>query len=354
MKITFAWVVISILESLYIHIITKDGLFIMRGSSYDFVNILSVNALAALAGGLLGGGLLIFYLRDEFSRYPFGTAVLINSFIIGLVNIFINSIGFALWQSFVLQKSFFAPEVWAGLGDYLDSYYFFKNMVFWYTITFATIIMLRVNDKYGSGNFLKLITGHYHRPIVEQRIFMFLDIRSSTTIAEKIGHIRYFRLLNDFFRDITNPIIYTGGEIYQYVGDEVIVSWPMERGLRNANSLHCFFRILKEIDKRSEIYKRRYGLVPAFKAGLHCGEVTTGEIGVIKKDIVFSGDVLNTAARIQESCNKYGVNILLSKFLLDKLPLQKGGFEATRIGDIDLKGRRQSVILYTVSPAKTH
>jgi adenylate cyclase len=54
---------------------------------------------------------------------------------------------------------------------------------------------------------------------------MFVDLLSSTTIAEALGNEKYHNLLHDFYADITNPIIYNKGEIYQYVGDEVIVSW---------------------------------------------------------------------------------------------------------------------------------
>jgi len=56
---------------------------------------------------------------------------------------------------------------------------------------------------------------------------MFVDLLSSTTIAEALGNEKYHNLLHDFYADITNPIIYNKGKIYQYVGDEVIVSWRL-------------------------------------------------------------------------------------------------------------------------------
>ena len=176
---------------------------------------------------------------------------------------------------------------------------------------------------------------------------MFVDLRSSTAIAERLGHIRFFNLLNDFYRDITNPIVYTSGEIYQYVGDEIVISWTMKTGTRDANCIRCFFSMRETIQKLSERYREKYGLVPEFKAGLHCGPVTIGEIGVIKKDIVFSGDVMNTTSRIQSVCNKFRVNILLSKYLLDRLNLPPHGFTPKRMGIIELKGKRQKVELYT-------
>lgn len=119
-----------------------------------------------------------------------------------------------------------------------------------------TIIGLHVNEKYGQGILGKLIMGKYLRPREEERIFMFVDIRSSTTIAEQLGHLRFFELLNDFYRDLTNPIIYKSGEIYQYVGDEIVVSWPMKEGLHNASCLRCFYDIKATLETLSGEYKK--------------------------------------------------------------------------------------------------
>ena len=177
---------------------------------------------------------------------------------------------------------------------------------------------------------------------------MFLDLRSSTTIAEKLGEIRYFNFLKDVFRHSTPGILHNKGEIYQYVGDEIVVSWKMDKGLNNANCLQCFFDVQVALRQRASYYQDTYGILPEFKAGLHYGHVMAGEIGLVKRDIVFSGDVLNTTARIQSKCNELGVNILISKYLLEKLVLPPHTFAPERLGDMILRGKQQKVILYTV------
>jgi len=166
-----------------------------------------------------------------------------------------------------------------------------------------------------------------------------------------MGHVKFFSLLNDFFADLTDPVIQTHGEIYQYVGDEVVVSWSMKRGLYHNNCLRCFSLMQEAIEKAAPRYQERYGLVPQFKVGLHTGVVTTGEIGVIKKDIVYSGDVMNTTSRIQAVCNKFRVNILMSKRLLNKLLLPEHMYPLKRVGIIELKGKREKVELYTFEDA---
>lgn len=179
-----------------------------------------------------------------------------------------------------------------------------------------------------------------------ERIFMFLDITSSTAIAEDLGHVKYFELLNDFFNDLAKPIEQHKGEIYQYVGDEVVVSWSFEEGIRDANCLHCFFDILDTIDELSFKYLEKYEMVPSFKAGMHYGKVSTGTIGTIKKEIIYTGDVLNTTSRIEGQCNQHNVNLLLSKDLMDKLP-NEDQFKFVEIGEISLRGKASFVTLYT-------
>jgi adenylate cyclase len=159
---------------------------------------------------------------------------------------------------------------------------------------------------------------------------------------------KFFELIKEVFSDITEPILNSQGEIYQYVGDEVVVSWPVGKGLADNNCLLCFFRIQRALEERKEHYAGAYDLLPSFKAGLHIGEATVGEIGVIKKDIIYSGDVLNTTSRIEGQCNHYDVNILLSSELLERMELN-GEYQQIALGEISLKGKNEKVLLYTIS-----
>ena len=212
-------------------------------------------------------------------------------------------------------------------------------------MAFASILLnfIRlVSLKFGPGNLWRMLTGKFHRPQQEERILMFLDLKSSTTTAEKLGNHLYHDFLRDYFSDITNAIIDRKGEIYQYVGDEVVISWTMKNGITDANCIHSFFDVQNSIEKRADKYMEKYGLVPGFKAGLHYGNATIGEIGVIKKEIVFSGDVLNTTSRIQEQCNVHGVDIMLSKRLFKLLP-KLNSLLFSEIGNLHLRGKEDTV-----------
>ena len=224
---------------------------------------------------------------------------------------------------------------------------------FWAILAFAVVgsfiinFMRQINRLLGQNVLLNYLTGRYHKPIEEERIFLFLDMRSSTTIAERIGHLPFHQLINDCFFDLTEPIIEAKGEIYQYVGDEIVVTWPMAKGLHDANCIRCFFAIADQMEELRETYIAKYGFVPEFKAGYHYGTVIIGEIGDVKKEIAFHGDPVNTTARIQAECNGFGVNILLSGDLLERLP-SVPELKPHAIGSIQLRGKEHPVELFTM------
>jgi len=209
-------------------------------------------------------------------------------------------------------------------------------------------LMLQVFNKFGPGVFWKMVRGTYYRPKTEDRIFMFLDLNSSTTIAEQLGNERYHDLLKEFFADITNSILDHGGEIYQYLGDGIIINWNTHGDERDLLCIQCFFDMREGIKARRYKYMKKFGLVPTFKAGLHSGEVVVGEIGIIKRDITYSGDVLNTCARIQGMCHELKSEVLVSNDFLKSvtLPVQ---FIADAAGSFRLKGKEREVELYGLS-----
>jgi len=203
-----------------------------------------------------------------------------------------------------------------------------------------------VNQKFGPGILLPLVFGKYFKPKEEQRIFMFLDLRSSTTHAEKIGHVLYSEMIQDCFYDLATVVEEHSAEIYQYVGDEAVLTWKMNNGLKNQNCLRIYFAFDNQLKSRADHYNAKYGILPEFKAGVNSGEVVVAEVGEIKKEIAYHGDVLNTAARIQSKCNEYGKNLLLSESLKNLLP-QSDDIAFTFIVSEQLRGKIESVNIYS-------
>lgn len=221
----------------------------------------------------------------------------------------------------------------------------------WSFVVAFTQLFWQINNKFGYGIFWNIIRGKYHTPREENRIFMSIDLNSSTTIAEKLGDENYHELLRDFYSDITNPILDNNAEIYQYVGDEVVVAWKLEEGIKNNHCVKCFFDMKQALEKKKENYLQRYGLFPSFKAGIHLGKVIVGEIGIIKRDITYSGNVMNTISRIQAMCREFNVEIIASADLLATLSLKKD-YIAEPLGTFKLRGKEKEVLLSTLVPAR--
>ncbi len=252
-----------------------------------------------------------------------------------------------LVNSYELQTSIFDSRVWTNVWAFVSSFAFWSVEIYIASIIGISLFYSEVSDNLGLFVLHNFFVGKYHKPIEEERIFMFLDMKSSTTIAENLGHVKYFEMLKEYYSDLSDPIIQYSGEIYQYVGDEIVVSWKLKFGLHNNNCLKCFFALKESLNNQSKKYQSKFGVLPTFKAGFHFGRVTTGEIGVIKKDIIFTGDVLNTTARIQGLCNLHNVDILISDELRNKMSLGSE-FQIQSLGKNELRGKNEAIELFTV------
>jgi adenylate cyclase len=225
-------------------------------------------------------------------------------------------------------------------------------LIFAVTVSFGFNLLLQVRGLLGSGVLFKYLTGKYHKPRLEERFFMFLDLESSTTIAETIGPLKYHSFMNTYFFDINDPIIESKGEIYQYVGDEIVISWSKYNGALNNNCLWCYFRIREKINRLNEKYIKEFGLIPSFGAGLHFGEVVAGEIGDAKKEIVFHGDVMNTTARILSQAKSLSRPLLISEDAVLLLDPYKD-LEITFLDGFLLKGKEIKTNLYYAKEKRT-
>ena len=315
------------------------------GNPYNFTRNIFVTPIAALITGLFIGTLEIVYFNKWFAQKSFSKKILYKSAIY-LAIILLFTIFLSLAANFVeLRTSVFNPKVWDNVWAFLSDASFLSVVVYMVAAILVSQFYTEVSESIGHEALTNFFTGKYHRPIEEERIYMFLDMRSSTTIAENLGHVKYFEMLREYYTDLSEPVIKYSGVIYQYAGDEMIVSWDLKKGLQNNNCIHCFFAMKKAINKQAAKYYEKFGLLPQFKAGFHCGKVTTGEIGIIKKEIVFTGDVLNTTARIQGLCNHYHVDILVSGDLVKELGT---AFPVKTMGENELKGRDEKIELFTI------
>lgn len=196
----------------------------------------------------------------------------------------------------------------------------------------------------GGRNLVRLLLGSYRRPLWEHRVFLFIDIVSSTRITQELGTRRAQALFTEFFADIDEPINRFGGEIHRYIGDEIVVTWPLGEA---DDAIETIRAITLKISKKAENYVERYGVLPKFRAGVHGGEIVSGKVGSARKgEIVYFGDTINTGARLTALATKLGVDVLASEQLFSYLkkpyPVMKS------LGSFPLKGLTEPLHVYGI------
>lgn len=230
-----------------------------------------------------------------------------------------------------------------------ESWDAFFYLLLLYNIVIGLLINFinQINKKYGPGVLVPLLLGKYRNPKEEERIFLFMDLKSSTSLAEILGHLKYSAFIRDSFMDINTVLAKYNAQIYQYVGDEIVITWTVGEGIRNASCIQFFFACEARFNEKADNYITAYGQIPQFKAGLHMGKVTVVEVGDIKRDIAYHGDTLNTAARIQSVCNSYKKNFLTSAFVLQSMHDEKS-FKTESMGMVVLKGKKEPVEILSI------
>ena len=239
-------------------------------------------------------------------------------------------------------------RVWERLGAFAVSRESLSTGVQLTASLVASLFYAEISEHMGPNVLTNFLTGRYHTPKEERRVFLFSDMKASTTIAERLGHARYFELLRAYYDALADAIVEHGGEVYQYIGDEIVVSWPEAVGLRNADCVRCVLAMKHALQGKADEFESRFGVAPDFRAGLQVGPVTTGEIGALKREIVFTGDVLNQTARIQALSKEHGVDVLVGDALRARLPAPDG-WALRSLGAQVLRGKDRPVEVFALN-----
>jgi adenylate cyclase len=218
------------------------------------------------------------------------------------------------------------------------------DVLFSLAAAFVFAFVVDVNTLLGQNVLLNFITGRYYAPRLESRVFLLIDMEGSTGFAERLGPLAFHRLIKCFIDDLTLPIVAARGEIHRYIGDELIATWKLEEGITDGRCVAACFAAIDQLARRASDYEREFGVAVTVRAGLHCGPVVTGEMGSVKREIVFLGDTVNTAARIQELCRQTGDRVLASADLIDRLELPTG-IAKHSLGDLRLRGKGADLAL---------
>ncbi len=216
-------------------------------------------------------------------------------------------------------------------------------------IVFVTLFQL--GSIIGFKRFLNLVLGRYFRPVSEDRIFLFVDLVGSSELARKLGDVRFHEYLSEFFYQLDAAIVRTGGEVVSYVGDAVIVTWPLgDDPHRNSRCLVALRIMLLLMRQQNQLFEREFGVVPRFRAALHGGSVVIGECGDSRRQVTFLGDVVNMTSRIELAAKEMGIQFLASDSIVQQLVPPKGT-SFTCVGEHKLRGADKTFVLHRIDIA---
>ena len=213
----------------------------------------------------------------------------------------------------------------------------------------AINIFLSAGRLIGLKTLLSVVSGRYRRPKREERLFAFVDVRGATAAAERLGDLRFQAYLVELFRIIEMTALDAGGEVHDYIGDQVMLIWPAA-STPGSGPLHWIARLTREIAARRGSFEASYGLVPDLRVGMHVGPVIIGEVGLFRAKMAYLGDAVNTAARVEELAEGYSACALITGQVRDRFPLPRDLLEATALGEWVLRGKQGAVDIYRLDP----
>ena len=307
-----------------------------------FIQRVRFLAIIGVGAGVIFGSLEYLIDKYIYKKISFGKTILIGS-----VSYLVAVILLVTFGMRAFTKMLGVEMSLAIYKDYLFSGEMLLLVIYCFIVGFFIDLFREIDKKFGPGNLWRMMKGEFYHPKEEQRIFMFLDLKNSTGIAEQLGHQKYSELIQDCFHDVSEIVVKYKADIYQYVGDEIVLTWTIKDGLEDLNCIKFFFAYKTKLQEEALVYQGKYDLVPEFKAGLEMGSVMVAEVGDLKREIAYHGDVLNTASRIQGCCNTYGRSILISENI--EQTLRDSLAEQTKLlGDIQLRGKKKNIKIYSV------
>ena len=313
-----------------------SGLPHMDFTVWQFITLLP---LFAIVSGILFGSLLFLFEKYLFRKIPLWMLMLR----LCIDQLLIIALLIVVYYSATKMLKLTSRNFWS----FIESPGTFIYLAYVFLVNSLITFLWEITRLLGRGNFFKLITGKFYTPKEEYRIFMFVDLRSSTTIAEKLGHFLYSSFIKDCFYDLAIVHQY-GAQIYQYVGDEAVLTWQPSRMKNMSECIDAFWAFDDILSKKYDSYLDKYGIVPVFKAGVSIGMATVVEIGDLKKEIAYHGNVLNTAARIEALCNEYNEKMLVSKKFYDAVINEDSSYSYTKVAETQLRGKRGITEIYSI------
>jgi class 3 adenylate cyclase/HAMP domain-containing protein len=176
---------------------------------------------------------------------------------------------------------------------------------------------------------------------------LFSDIRSFTTISEKMAPDALVNALNRYFSIMVDVIVARNGMVDKYIGDAIMAVFgaPVSHGHDALDSVLAGLEMTESLTIFNDEQKRTGG--PEFKigVGINYGIVTVGNIGCDKKmNYTVIGDTVNLASRLEGLTKHYHQPILFSEYVYEHI---QGKIPCRMVDKVAVKGKTQGVPILT-------
>lgn len=309
------------------------GVIVGRAIGAPAVNALFVSAYVGLSIGVFE----VFFVQSKSGNRFRALNPILHTGLYGLVILVVYAFGILLVTWLVAP-----PDQAAAIRARIP-----LSLPAVFVITVITVLVLRVVSFLGARNLFYLLIGRYQRPVFEQRIFLFMDLKDSTGITESLGNKRAREFIGRFLFDISKPITDHRGDIYKFMGDGVIAIWGWNEGLSGANVVAALKEAGQALEARASAYERDFGHRPEFRAGIHSGEVVVSEQGDLRRAIEFHGDNINIAARMEQKAKDHNLAVVISETIASELEARDVALK--RIGEEHVRGISKPMGLYTLA-----
>jgi len=340
--IALSWTLADFLLFL-IQMTTDSFSFKYQEPGTDTFKAIMLRELNVLLVSFIIGFLMISVLRRFFRHTSPWINLILKTLILIAAGIILSFLIYMTFELIIRHRSF-NEALNRFLQNTFRPEWIIPKMAEWTVFYILTQLAIEVNEKYSPGVFIDIIMGKYLQPREESRIIVFIDLRNSTPIAEKLGN-NYFQFIRDFIFCISAGIMEHDGRVYQYVGDEIVAWWPSSK-VNAKKAISSLIESRKILNINTNIFMSNYDIVPEYKAGMHTGVVTVGQVGISKKELVMSGNTINTASRIRSACTDLNQKFLVSKDIIDILEMED--WQSESMGEADLKGKNENIELFAL------
>lgn len=177
---------------------------------------------------------------------------------------------------------------------------------------------------------------------------LFSDIRSFTSISEKLGAAGTVSMLNEYFTDMVEAIQGEGGMLDKFIGDAIMAGFgvPVSYEDDEDRAMRAAINMFQRLASLNKVRELRGELPIKMGVGLNTDMVVSGNIGSPKRmDYTMIGDGVNLAARLESACKTYSAKILISEYTYASL---KGTYRAREVDKVIVKGKTEPVSIYEV------